>query len=200
MTDLEGLDDDLAQNALVLVTPKQATVVAEALADAAEAMVRGLTANRIRMTDPQQRADLVELREELNAAIEPLTLARDTIDRVFLIFAVESKAREVAIPGGPAVHYEAARGQYVVQAPELRARLLELSLLDGAPTREEVDEALPEERVVSVKANNTHLNALVKRYGGNVAEAVAQMRQFVMPHPHKGRVRFPERSNRQVTR
>ena len=189
---MDDLDDLLEQpKALVLVTPRQAVVSVASLREAAQALVAGLAANRIRMTDPQMRADLVALHEELAEAIQPLQLAKTTVERVFLMYAVDAQAKEVPIPGMGAVHYEAPRGEYIVQAKALRTALFEIHHLDGAPTVEEIDEALRVEEA-PVKPNNTRLNALQKKYGGQVKEAIDQHRQFVAPPAENGRVRFPK--------
>lgn len=188
---MDDLDELLTKPKRALITPAQATAKVSGLKEAAEVLVAGLASNRIRMTDPQQRADLVRLHAELEEAIQPLALAKSTVERVFLMYAVDAQAKEVPIPGMGAVHYEAPRGEYIVQGKALRAALLEMHHLDGAPTLEEIDEALRIEEA-PVKANNSKLNALEKKYGGGVREAIGRFRQFVQPEAERGRVRFPK--------
>lgn len=188
---MDDLDEMLTRPKRALVTPAQAAAQVTGLKEAAEVLVAGLASNRIRMTDPKQRADLVRLHAELTEAIHPLALAKSTVERVFLMYAVDAQAKEVPIPGMGAVHYEAPRGEYIVQGKALRTALLELHHLDGAPTLEEIDEALRVEEA-PVKANNTKLNALEKKYGGTVREAIGRLRQFVQPEAERGRVRFPK--------
>lgn len=188
---MDDLDELLTKPKRALVTPAQATTTVAGLKEAAEALVAGLASNRIRMDDPQQRADLVRLHAVLGEAIQPLALASSTVERVFLMYAVDAQAKEVPIPGMGAVHYEAPRGEYIVQGKALRAALLELHHLDGAPTLQEIDEALRVEEA-PVKANNTKLNALEKKYGGRVRDEIERLRQFVAPAAERGRVRFPK--------
>lgn len=188
--DFDGLDEELEQRQVSLVTAAEATDWLAPLSQQVEALVAGFAANRIRMTDPEQRAALVRMRAELDAVLEPLTLAKSTIDRVFLRYAVDAQAREVPIPGLGAVHYEPPKGQYVGQWAELRKALHAIGQLEGAPTPEEIDPAFTV--VTEVKGNNTKLNALAKKYGGGVAEAIERHRTFVTPEAERGRVRFPE--------
>lgn len=188
---MDDLDELLTKPKRALITPAQATTSVAALKEAAEILVAGLASNRIRMTDPKQRADLVRLHAELTEAIQPLALAKSTVERVFLMYAVDAQAKEVPVPGMGAVRYEPPRGEYVVQSKALRTALYEIHHLDGAPTAAEIDEALHVEEA-PIKANNTKLNALEKKYGGAVREAIARYRQFVQPDAERGRVRFPD--------
>lgn len=190
MTDFDDLDEELAASQRALVTADEATQQLDALAPRVEALVAGLASNRIRMTDPRQRVDLVRLRAEILRVLEPLETARSMVDQVFLKYAVDSRAKEVPIPGMGAVVYEPPKGQYVGEWETMRAALHAIGQLDGAPTPEEIDPAFTV--VTETKGNNTKLNALAKKYGGAVAEAIERHRQFVMPEPSRGRVRFPD--------
>lgn len=193
MTDEEGLDELLAQPSAVttIITAEEADEAIRALEPRLAELMAGFAQGRIRMTDAQQRARLVALREAARAAQEPLRLIADTIERVFLVYAVDSKAKEVTIPGSGPVRYEAPRGEYVANWRALRSALIQANLDTGAPTLEEIDQAFSEETIV--KGNNTRLNGLASRYGGEVREAIEHHRQYVAPGPEKGRVRFPDR-------
>jgi hypothetical protein len=191
MTDEDDLDELLAQPGAVttIITAPEADEAIRALEPRLAELVAGFAQGRIRMTDAQQRAQLVALRESARAAQEPLRLIADTIEKVFLTYAVEAGAKEVPIPGAGPVRYEAPRGEYVADWRALRSALIQANLDTGAPTLAEIEQAFSEE--VIVKGNNTRLNGLATRYGGEVAEAIRAHRQYVAPGPEKGRVRFP---------
>lgn len=189
--DEDDLDELLAQPAAVttIVTAPEAEAAIRSLEPKLGELVAGFASGRIRMTDAQQRAQLVALREAALAAQQPLRLISETVDRVFLMYAVEAGAKEVPIPGSAPVRYEAPKGEYVADWAALRSELVRVNLETGAPTLAEIEQAFTE--TVTVKGNNTRLNALASRYGGDVKAAIDEGRQYVSPGPERGRVRFP---------
>ena len=191
--DFEGLDDDLkAVVPAVELVPAGAFITdMERLEPLVTALVAGFAANRIRMDDAHVRAELVDLRSRLLRVIHPLRMTADTIERLFVMEAARLNAKVIGLgEDAGRVTYEPPRGEYVTSAPPLRRDLAALALAGEGITREEIDAALPE--ILTVKPNHTKLNALEKRYGGPVADAIRKHRQYVAPPPERGRVRFPE--------
>lgn len=185
--------DDLLESppSVALVAPSEAAQILDPLRSQLAQLVAGFAANRIRMTDPKQRADLVALRSVVSDVLEPLSLIKTTVERVFLLHAIDTSAREIPVPGGPAVVYEPPKGEYVGEWTDMRRELLAVAALEDVPgMRAEIAAAFTE--TVTVKGNNTKLNALAKKYGGKVRDVIEARRTFVMPDADRGRVRFPE--------
>lgn len=189
--DFEGLAEDLAS-----AEPAFAIIPAPVFADdmermlpLVESLVAGFAAGRVRMEDPSERLALVELRARILPVVERLQLAVTLIEKVFLQSALDTHAEKIRLPDDRVVAYEAPRGEYVTQAATLRSALAAIAHTDGTLSLSEVEEALAV--VQTIKPNHTKLNSLAKRYGGDVAEAIAKHRQFVAPDPERGKVRFP---------
>ena len=189
--DFEGLEDDLAApdpTFAIIPAPVFAEDM-ERMLPLVDALVAGFAAGRVRMEDPDERLALVELRRRVVPVIDRLELAVKMIDKVFLQYAVEENAERIRLPDDRLVMYDRPRGEYTTQAAPLRTALAAISRLDGSISMAEVDEALKVEQIV--RPNHTKLNALAKRYGGAVKEAIDAHRTFIAPDPARGRVRFP---------
>lgn len=193
-------DDALSDDDLVVATPSSPVAIVpadvfaarlESMIPEVEDLVAGFAAGRIRMTDADERARLVDLRERSRAISEALRLVERTIERVFAAYAADIGATTVALgEGRRPVLIEKPRAEYVTQAEPLRRELLRISALDGAPTREEIESAV--KVVVDHKPDHRILNAMATKYGGEVAAAIAQYRTRPDVDLAAGRVRFPE--------
>lgn len=194
MDDLEDLDAELEAHAaapLVAVVPPQAFIEdMERLSPLVDSLVAGFGAGRVFMDSPEQRRQLVVLRDRINRVTRTLSAASGTIEAAFKDAAIAANAKAIPIPGMAPVRFEPARGEYVGDWATLRMVLRALAVTTGIPPVEEVDAALTEVR--TVKPDHRRLNSLKDRYGGAVAEAIDANRQFIVPPAVTGRVRFPE--------
>lgn len=192
MTDDVLSDDDLVvAPAVEIVTAPEFSADIERMLPYVEALVRGFAANRIRMTDTQERADLVTLRGHAQQIRDLLGLVTATIERVFATYAAEAEATTIPLgEGRRPVLFEKHRTEYVTRADELRRALLALHHTSGAPTEHEIEKAV--KVVVTHVPDHRALNALVTKYGGEVKAAIEANRTRPEADPAKGRVRFPE--------
>lgn len=194
MTDDALSDDDLAvavREPVELVTAADFTADLERWMPLAQALVRGFAANRIRMSDVEQRHDLVVLRARAAAIRELLGLVTGTVDRVFAAYAAETEATTIPLgEGRKPVLYDKPRADWVTQAEPLRRELLRLSALDGAPTADEIEKAI--KPVIEFVPDHRTLNSLATRYGGDVRAAIEKYRVRPEIDPAKGRAKFPE--------
>lgn len=189
--DFEGLDEDLAQSRALVqpIPPEEFIADLERMLPLVQALVAGWSAGRVHMADPNDRAALVALRAAIVAVKDVLWSAQSVIERAFLDDAIARGATTTKLPDGRSVIYEPPRGEYVGDMRALRTALATIANLDGTVTMEEVDMALKEE--VVVKPDHRRINAIAKRAGGSVAEAIAKHRQHVVPSGVQGKVRFP---------
>ena len=192
-------DDALSDDDLIVVPPTPVEIVGadefsavlEHMAPTIEDLVRGFAAGRIRMTDADERARLVDLRERSRAVSEALRLVERTIERVFAAYAADIHATTIALgPDRRPVLIEKPRADYITQAEPLRRELLRLAALDGSPTQDEVEKAV--KVVVTHTPDHRVLNSLSTKYGGEVAEAIGKYRTRPEVDPTAGRVKFPE--------
>lgn len=191
MDDLADLDDALvASSAPELAPYVPAASFAAALARIhpdLEQTVAGFAQGRIRMDDPQERGDLADLHHELDRVIKLLAAVRSGIDTVFLTAARERNAKEIPLPEGRKVVYEAPRGSYTGDFRAMRRELAELAALHGDLPPDVVQDALREEVVVT--PDHRKLNAIKARYGARAAAIIDGHRTFVVEGT--GRVRYP---------
>lgn len=192
---MDDLDEELAQQAeaplVAVIRPPEFIADMERLLPLAEALVSGFAAGRVFMDDPEQRRQLVVLRDRIDAVVTTLHSAEAVIERAFKDTLIAAGARQIPVPDHQPVRFEPARGEYVGDFVVLRTELATMAAQTGVPPLEEVHLALTEVR--TVKPDHRRLNAMHDRYGDEVAAIIDRHRQFVTPPAVAGRVRFPTR-------
>lgn len=192
---VDDLDVELAEQAaaplVAVVRAPEFSNDMERLLPLAEALVSGFAAGRVFMDDPEERRQLVVLRERIDAVVTTLGAAGAIIERAFKDTLVNAGAKAIPVPGLNPVKFEPARGEYVGDFAKLRAALAEMAASTGIPPLEEVHAALTEVR--TVKPDHRRINAMRERYGAEVAAVIDRHRQFIDPPASAGRVVFPKR-------
>ena len=191
--DLGDLDAEFAAQAaapLVKVIPPEVFIEdMERLAPLVDALVSGFAAGRVFMGSPEQRRQLAVLWNRITAVTGTLSAASHVIETAFKNQAIEQGAKQIPVPGMLPVRFEQPRGSYTGDWATLRTELRRMALETGIPPLEDVERALREERVIT--PDHRVLNSLKDRYGGEVAETIDRLRQFIVPPPETGRVRMP---------
>lgn len=185
MTDF---DADI-EEAVGIVTATEFSGDLDRMLPLVEALVAGWAQGRVRMESPEERRALAELHARLSAVVRQLNVATTAIEEVFRRHALATQARDLPLAGGQTVVYEAPKGSYHTDARAMRTALLAIAHTDGTITPEEVAGLFTEE--VTVKVDHRKLNAIARKRGTAVAEAIDRHRVFRTPPPEQGKVRFP---------
>ena len=154
------------------------------------ATVSGITLLDVIRATPAERAELLEVRNQLDSARRDLSTWVDAIDISFRQAARESGADEIPVEGGM-VKVEQPRGEWVVTVPTLKEELKKLVAL-GHVTEAEVDGIVT--TVVTEKADNAKLNYLVRHRGAEVKAAIDVSRTWKEGNPMGAKVTFQRRA------
>lgn len=141
---------------------------------------------------PEQRTQLIRLRQQLDRPRQDLSTWVDAIDISIRIAAQDTQAKEFLLADGKVI-VEPPRGEWVVNVPGLQGELKEL-MAHGLISQAEIDDIIVTE--VVTKANNAKLNALKAKRGEAVAAAVDRWRVWKAGNPTSAKIRF-ERPGRE---
>lgn len=170
------------------------------LENAAKALVPLADGIRITLADialipvhnatPEQRSQLVGLREELARVQRDVTTWLDAIDLSFRHAAEAMGAKEIPLANG-VVKVEPPRGEWVVDVAGLRSELKEAQA-HGLISAEEIDSIFKTK--VEEKADGTRLNYFARNRGDELAEIIERHRRYVPGNPNAAKLRFIEKA------
>lgn len=151
-----------------------------------------LEAYPVATASPQERADLLDLREGLDLLGKAIRTRIGAIDLAFRRGFEDLGARELPIPGYTPIRYTPDEGSWEVDADGMRRDLLALAAKTGQITPEDVERAF--KIVVTTTADNRVLNGLMKR-GSAVEDAIHAHRTRREGVPMNGKLTLPRRRN-----
>lgn len=137
---------------------------------------------------PDERAQVVRLRQQLMDLRDPVDLCIRRIDSAYQRAFAEHGTKAFPLDDGGAVKIERAPNSYRTNEHELRRALI--AFVPRLLTQQEVDEAMP--TVVTVKPNHTKLNALRNR-GDEVSQVIDSLRETIPGSPLQAKVVHPVR-------
>lgn len=138
---------------------------------------------------PEERGLFVALREILERLDNAVKTRMLAIDVAFRAGLERMGAKELPIPGYTALLYTPAEGKWIVRADALLEEFHEL-VHAGVLTQEDIDKTF--ERVTTVKADNRVLNALARKRGKDVDDAIQRHREW-QEATGQGRLTYPKR-------
>jgi hypothetical protein len=153
------------------------------------ASLAALEAYPVATASPEERADLLELRDVLDAIAAAVRIRIGAIDLAFKRGMEELAAREIPVEGWGPVRYVPDEGAWEVHADALLADLRGLRQY-GLVTDEDLERAFTV--VTTVKADNRVLNGLMKR-GTAVVDAIERNRTRREGQPMAGKLTLPKR-------
>lgn len=162
------------------------------IADQLRATVADIALINFAEATPEQRTQLIRLRQQLDRPRADLSTWVDAIDISIRQAARDTQAKEFLLADGKVV-VEPPRGEWVVNVPGLQGELKELKA-HGLVSQAEIDDIITTELVT--KANNAKLNQLKAKRGEEVAAAVDRWRTWKDGNPTSAKIRF-ERPGRE---
>lgn len=192
------LPSDVAAAALREEPPGTGLAVANArrelvpLADRLRLTLADIILFPVEAAAPQERADLVALREEVDRIKRDASMWVDAIDLAIRRGAIAlGGAKQIPTAGGY-IEVTPQRDDVKVDAAGLREELIDLARTTGAVTDEDIEAVFT--TVVEVKADGSKLNYLARNRGAEVADAIERHRTRTPANPLGAKLRFVERA------
>jgi len=187
-SDRLDIPDDViaALNGTAVISTADLATMLVPLANGIRATIANIALLPVARATPEQRTQLVDLRDELYKTMRDLSTWVDAIDISFRRAALEMGATEIVLADG-VVKVEAPRGEWVTNVPALHAELKEF-VAHGVISQAEMDSIFT--TTVEEKANGTRLNYFASKRGEELAEAINRNRMWKAGDPSAAKLRF----------
>ena len=161
------------------------------LGDAIRNTLAAIALIPVAQATPEERTQLIALREEIARVNRDTSTWLDAIDLSFRHAGQAMGANEIPLANG-VVRLEVPRGEWRVDEQAMLHELREYAKNGGALSLEEVDTLFT--TTVQTKADNAKLNYLVKHRGDEVAAIIDRHRTMVPGNPLAAKVKVVQRA------